>query len=133
LNTAIIDANIIINVWRKEIDPATGNKLYVSSAKILDLIFKEKLRGILLTTTAMEVLHSVRVSAEIAGSPATFAMKKAERELSKSGLLLTIPDAGIMGMAYEMFFDIHTDPYDAIMVATARAENTDALFPAIKN
>lgn len=128
MKSAIIDANIIINVWKEEINPASGDKLYVSSSKVMELVFKEKLRGILLTTTAKEVLHSVRVTYEISGGAVSFAMKKAELELSKSGMLLVIPDAGVMGMAYDLFRDLQTDPFDAIMVAAGISEKADVII-----
>jgi len=38
MKKAIIDANIIINVWRLEIDPSTGTRLYKGSSEILESI-----------------------------------------------------------------------------------------------
>ena len=128
MKKVIVDANIIINVWREEIDPASGKKLFLSSQRILEQIAGEKLDGILLTTTALEILHKVRTQAVSAGHSPDLLLKSAEKKLSKTGLILTIPDASIMGMAYDLFFVTHTDPFDAIMVAAAVVEKADAII-----
>lgn len=124
----VIDANIILNVWRMETDPSTGLRLYEASASLLESILNEDVAGVLLTTTAMEILHCVRVNAEMTRKSADFAIKTAERDISRLGLQLIIPDAGIMGLAYDLFRDLHLDPYDAILVAAAVSEKADALI-----
>ena len=124
----IIDSNIILNVWRLETDPATGKKLFASSADILEMALRAEITGVLLTTTAMEVLHGVRVRAEITGKPAELAMKAAEKDIARSGLHLTIPDVSIMGMAYQLFRSLQTDPFDAILVAAAFTEKADSII-----
>ena len=123
----LIDANIIINVWRLETDPATGLHLYKASSEVLESVLNEKVAGVLLTTTAMEVLHRVRVSAELSGRSSQYAVKIAEKDLSRLGLQLTIPDAGMMGMAYDLFRAYHLDPYDAVLMAGAVSEKADAV------
>lgn len=128
MKKVIIDANIIINVWREETDPASGNRLYLSSQKVLEQVASEKLRGILLTTTAMEILHSVRTQAVGSEKSPDLILRSAEKKLSKTGLVLTIPDAGMMGMAYDLFFELHTDPFDAVMVAAALHDEADAVI-----
>ena len=128
MKKVIIDANIIINIWREEIDPASGKKLFLTSQQVLEQIAEEKLRGILLTTTALEILHKVRTQAVIAGKPPGLLLRNAEQKLSETGLILTIPDSGIMGLAYDLFFEIHTDPYDAVMVAAAMYDGADAII-----
>ena len=77
----VIDANIIINVWRLETDPATGLRLYEASSELLESILNDKITGILLTTTAMEILHRIRVSAEISRRSPDFALKAAEKDI----------------------------------------------------
>lgn len=128
MNKVVIDANIIINVWRLETNPATGLRLYEASSELLESVLDERITGILLTTTAMEILHRIRVSAETTGKSPDSVMRAAEKDISRLGLQMTIPDAGVMGMAYDVFRALHIDPYDAVMIAAAVSEKAGAVI-----
>jgi len=102
--------------------------LYLSSQKVLEQVASEKIRGILLTTTAMEILHNIRTRATGSEKSPDLVLRSVEKKLSKTGLILTIPDAGMMGMAYDLFFELHTDPFDAVLVAAALHDEADAII-----
>lgn len=42
-----VDANIILNVWRKEVDPKSGMELWKGSGEILESIESEKVQGVM--------------------------------------------------------------------------------------
>ncbi len=102
--------------------------MYLSSQKVLEQVASEKIRGILLTTTAMEILHNIRTRATGSEKSPDLVLRSVEKKLSKTGLILTIPDAGMMGMAYDLFFELHTDPFDAVLVAAALHDEADAII-----
>ena len=127
--TVYIDANIIFNVWRREINPATGENYSGGSKKILKEIIRGRLTGILLSTTAMELLHGVRVDAEVSsGMDPAFAIKQAEARIASTGLKTAVPDSLVMTLAYDILARLHIDPFDAILVSAALKDGADAVI-----
>jgi len=76
----------------------------------------------------MEILHNIRTRATGSEKSPDLVLRSVEKKLSKTGLILTIPDAGMMGMAYDLFFELHTDPFDAVLVAAALHDEADAII-----
>lgn len=46
MQTLYIDANIVLNLWRKEIDPKTGRELWKGSGSILEKVERKDYRCI---------------------------------------------------------------------------------------
>lgn len=129
MKSVFIDSNIILNVWRHEINPATGANLSFYSRRALKAVTGGKYNGMLLTTTAMELLHNMRVEAEITHctTPAA-AVKQAEKNIAEIGLRILVPDSIVMAQAYEFLADLHIDPFDAVLISAAVMEGADAVI-----
>lgn len=59
-----VDANIILNILRKEIDSKTEKPLWDFSHKVTDMIKNEEIEGFLTLTSVMEITHATRVYSE---------------------------------------------------------------------
>jgi predicted nucleic acid-binding protein len=129
MKPVLIDSNVILNVWRKETNPATGESLSRASKDMLKAVARGEIHGLLLSTTAMELIHKMRVDAELTGitSPSA-AVKQAEKNIAEIGLKILVPDSIVMAMAYEFLADYHIDPFDAILVGAAVAEDVDTVI-----
>ncbi|HOX27596.1 MAG TPA: type II toxin-antitoxin system VapC family toxin [bacterium] len=124
-----VDSNIILNVWRREINPTTGENYSLGSKRILKEINRGTTTGYLLSTTAMEIIHGVRVESEVSRSQApAFAIKQAEARIAEIGLKIAVPDSVVMSYAYELLVKIHVDPFDAVLISAAVKEKAEAVI-----
>lgn len=124
-----LDANIILNVWRCEKNAATGEDYSSGSKKILKEIIRGKLNGLLLSTTAMEIVHVIRAEAEVSQKMSPkFAIKKAESAIAELGARIAVPDTIVMAHAYKLLTTLFIDPFDAILVSAAIRDNADAII-----
>jgi len=129
MKNIFVDANIIFNVWRREANPSTGENFSQSSKQILKLISRGTVKGCLLSTTAMEIIHGVRVEAEASkGTAAVFAVRQAEAGIAEIGFEIAVPDCGAMAHAYDLLAKFHIDPFDAILISAAVMEKADAVI-----
>jgi|Deesub1362A_J573_1020465.scaffolds.fasta_scaffold00266_59 predicted nucleic acid-binding protein len=117
-----VDANIVLNLWRKETDPKTGRELWRSSGKLLEKIELGEFTGIMGITTVMEILHAVRVYTKNKNQE----VKKAIESLRRYGIKFIIPTEVIMADAFVYFMERHFDPYDAVAISVAVHENAIA-------
>lgn len=54
---AYIDTNVLLNVWFKEVDPKSGKRLWESFLRVLELVEKLQIEGIVSIFTVMESLQ----------------------------------------------------------------------------
>jgi len=120
-----IDANIFLNVWREEVDPKTGKKLWQGSGAILEKIEFGEYEGVVSLTTVMEILHAVRVGAIEKGENWHKKVNEAINKLKIYGVKLIIPTEVVISDAFTYFLDNQLDPYDSIAVAVAVHENAE--------
>ncbi len=120
-----VDANIILNVWRREIDTKTGKELWKGSGKLLERIELRECHGIIGITTVMEILHAVRVGAMKRELHGQEEVSKAIDKLRNYGLDFVIPTDVIMADSFSYFIDREIDPYDAVAISVAIHEGVD--------
>lgn len=120
-----IDANIILNVWRREKDPKTGRELWKGSGEVLERIELGEAQGIIGITTVMEVLHAVRVGAIEKDLDWHKEVDKAIDKLRRYEIEFIIPTDVIMADSFTYFTDKQLDPYDAVAISVAIHENAD--------
>ena len=129
MNPVFIDANIIFNVWRGESNPSTGENYSPGSKRILKAVSRGTVRGYLLSTTAMEIIHGVRAEAEaLKVANPVFIIKQAESRLAEIGFNIAVPDTVVMSYAYEILVKLHIDPFDAILISAAAKEKAEAVI-----
>lgn len=126
--TICLDANIFLNVWKRETDPKTKALLWQGSSLLLKEIIEEKFIAFTSITTIMEILHVIRVFSNTKGLDWRVECQKAEGLLRRYGIEFIYPDALSMSVAYELFWNNQLDPYDSILASIALHEKADAII-----
>ena len=124
----IVDANIFLNVLKRETDFRTGKPLWKPSSTLLTYVSDGILRGNICFVTVLEIVHAVRVNACKSGSDETVAMRLALKAISDFGFKQIIPEPFILQNSLSFMFDLRIDPYDAVLLATALGTDMDAII-----
>lgn len=125
--TICLDANIFLNVWRREADPKTKALLWKSSSLLLKKIIEGRFIALTSITTIMETLHVIRVYSNVQALDWRAECQKAEALLRGYHVEFIYPDALSMSTAYELFWNNQLDPYDAILASVALHEKADVI------
>jgi len=122
-----LDANVVLNVWRREVDPKTGAELWRASNSLLKKIRAGEYGGVMSIVSAMEVIQPVRAALQERGLKWEEKCRGLERSLRRYGIMFVAPDVVAMADAYEYFWVNRLDPFDAITVSVAIHQNSAAL------
>ncbi|ASJ07472.1 type II toxin-antitoxin system VapC family toxin [Thermococcus pacificus] len=114
-----LDTNVLLNVWFKEENPKTGEKLWEASLQILKLIENGKIEGVVSIFTLMESAH-------------VFKRNKLNpervKEIEDVGIEVYIPNELTLIDAFSFQLKLGTDPYDSVALASALASGCDVLI-----
>lgn len=127
IKTICLDANVVLNVWRKEVDSQTGAELWKDSSSLLKKIRTGEYVGVMSIVSAMEVLQPVRAALQEQGLKWEERCRRLEQSLRRYGIRFVVPDVVAMADAYEYFWTNHLDPFDAITVSVAIHQNSDVI------
>lgn len=128
MNDIIVDSNIFINVWNREIDPKTGEKLWEPSSRILAAAGTGAVRGHICLVNAIELVHHARLFAGRKGLDPEQTMRDALRRISENRFELLIPEPYMLSRSLSLVLSHHLDPYDSILLATAIGAKMDAII-----
>ncbi|MDV3103346.1 PIN domain-containing protein [Thermococcus waiotapuensis] len=114
-----LDTNVLLNVWFKEENPKTGEKLWNAPLQILELVENGKIEGVVSIFTLME-------SAQV------FKRNKLDpervKEIEDVGIEVYIPSELTLIDAFSFQLKLGTDPYDSVALASALASGCDVLI-----
>ncbi|WP_010477447.1 PIN domain-containing protein [Thermococcus zilligii] len=114
-----LDTNVLLNVWFKEENPKTGEKLWNAPLQILELVENGKIEGVVSIFTLME---SVQVFKRNKLDP------ERVKEIEDVGIEVYIPNELTLIDAFSFQLKLGTDPYDSVALASALASGCDVLI-----
>jgi len=123
-----VDANIILNILRKEIDPKTNKPLWKSSSKITDLIGNEEMEGFLTLTSLMEITHATRVYSEKAGKDPQENIRGVNSFIESMKLKVIVPSEYELVLGLGLMTSNRLDPFDAINASVAESIPVDCII-----
>ncbi|WP_456366779.1 PIN domain-containing protein [Thermococcus sp.] len=106
---AYIDTKVLLNVWFKEENPKTGEKLWKAPLQILKLVENGKIEGVVSIFTLMESAHVFKRDR---------LNPKKVKEIEDVGIDVYIPNELTLIDAFSFQLKLGTDPYDSVALAS---------------
>lgn len=124
----IVDANIVLNVWWREVDPRGGEPPWESSSKILSAAREGLIRCHICLVNVFELVHHVRVRASRSGKDPEAAIQLALKNIVDFNIKQIVPEPFTLSKSLNLIVQYFIDPFDAVLVATAVDGGMDCII-----